>query len=484
MKYWEKRALELLGRTLYPVPAEINELDWKSALSEKSERIAQHLSAFSHLPGGGFLIFGVKDDGYMQPVEQPEANNIIQKLGNIARNNLAQPVTIDHIIASCKGCSILLVHILESPVKPVYLKGGTVYDSYKRSAGQTVKMSSTEVAALIANSHNISFEQLVTVSDICMDEVLNFLDYDAFFRMSSKKLPENKKAILNVLANEEFIKAHSTENWDITNLGAILFAKDLRQFKSLKRKSVRIIVYSKANKIEAFKEQEEERGYAAGFEGMIKYIMDQLPANEIIEHALREKVKMYPEKAIREFVANALIHQDLSISGAGIMIEIYTDRIEITNPGVPLVDTNRFIDTAPKSRNEDMASTLRRLNICEERGSGVDRAIAAIEAYQLPAPKFIREEDYTKVVLYAHRQLTRMAKEDRVRACYQHCCLLYVGNQTTTNQSVRNRFNIAENNYPMASRIIQETINAGLIKYSDPGSKSKKHAMYIPYWAC
>jgi predicted HTH transcriptional regulator len=465
------------------VAAEINELDWKTALSHKSERIAQHLSAFSHLPGGGFFIFGIQNNGAVQSIDQQEASDIIQKLGNIARNNLAQPLTVDHIISAYNGHSLLFVHVPESPFKPVFLRGGTVYDSYKRSAGQTVKMSPTEVATLIANSNNVSFEELLAVSNVSADQVLNLLNYDAFFRMSAKNLPESKNAIHAVLSNEGFIKPNPTGNWDITNLGAILFAKDIREFKGLKRKSVRVIVYEKTNKINALKEWEEGQGYAAGFEGLVIYIMDQLPANEIIEHALREKTKIYPEKAIREFLANALIHQDLSISGTGIMVEIYSDRIEITNPGIPLVDTNRFIDTAPKSRNEDMASILRRLNICEERGSGIDRAVAAIEVYQLPAPKFIREDDYTKVILYAYRQLTRMDKEDRTRACYQHCCLQYVSNQTTTNQSVRGRFNISETNYPMASRIILETINAGLIKYSDPGNKSRKHTTYIPYWA-
>ena len=288
---------------------------------------------------------------------------------------------------------------------------------------------------------------------------------------------------MDILLNEGFIKAHPAGNWNITNIGAILFAKDISNFKNLKGKSVRIIVYGNTNKIDALKDHEEARGYAAGFEDLMKYIMDQIPGNEIIKHALREKVKMYPEKSVREFVANALIHQDLSISGTRIMIEIYSDRIEITNPGVPLVDINRFIDTAPKSRNEDMASMLRRLNICEERGSGVDRAIAAIEQFQLPAPKFIREEDYTKVILYSHQQLTRMGREDRIRACYQHCCLLYVSSVSMTNQSVRDRFKISEKNYPMASRIIQETIQTGLVKPSDPESKSRKHATYKPYWA-
>jgi ATP-dependent DNA helicase RecG len=132
----------------------------------------------------------------------------------------------------------------------------------------------------------------------------------------------------------------------------------LTQFKELKRKAVRVIVYKETSRINALKEQEGSKDYAIGLEGLIKYIMDQFPTNEIIEKAIRQQVKMYPEKAIREFVANALIHQDLSITGSGVMIEIFPDRIEITNPGVPLVDTNRFIDAAPKSRNETLRLIL------------------------------------------------------------------------------------------------------------------------------
>lgn len=257
----------------------------------------------------------------------------------------------------------------------------------------------------------------------------------------------------------------------------------MNKFKNLKRKAVRVIVYKETSKINAHKEQEGGKGYASGFEGLIRYVMDQLPTNEIIENALRTQTKLYPEIALREFIANALIHQDFSISGAGVMIEIFKDRIEITNPGVPLVDINRFIDTAPKSRNETLASLMRRLNICEERGSGIDRAIGAIEVFQLPAPKFIRGDDYTRVILYAPMPLTRMSVEDRVRACYQHTCLHYVNNQPVNNQSVRKRFNIPKNNGPFASKIISETIESGLIKPSDPENVSKKFASYIPFWA-
>jgi len=142
-------------------------------------------------------------------------------------------------------------------------------------------------------------------------------------------------------------------------------------------------------------------GCALWFEEFIKYITDRLQTNEVIKNAPQKEVKEYPKGAIREFVANASIHQVFTYTDTSVMTELFPDRIEITNPGIPLVDTNRFIDSTPKSRNETLASLMRRMNICEERGSGIDRAIEAIERLQLPAPKFIKEEDYTRVFLYA-----------------------------------------------------------------------------------
>lgn len=75
------------------------------------------------------------------------------------------------------------------------------------------------------------------------------------------------------------------------------------------------------------------RGYANGFEEMISHMNAVVPSNEVITRALRQAVPMYPEIAIRELVANALIHQDFFIGGTGPMVEIFSDRIEITNPG-------------------------------------------------------------------------------------------------------------------------------------------------------
>lgn len=482
MENWINTAVQLLQRSLKPIPQELNEIDWKSGLSNKSERLAQHISAFANYPMGGYLVYGIGNDGSSKPLNKEEMDEIVQKLGNIARNNLAQPIGIEHEVVDYDGSAVLFIKIPENQDKPVHLRGGDIYNSYKRSAGQTVKLTRQEVKSLIALSSGLNFESQIAHSNIDDDEVVKLIDYDSYFSLQEKRLPDTKLSILQTLANEDLIKK-SYHGWDILNLGAILFARNLVSFKDLKRKAVRVIVYKETSRINALKEQEGAKGYASDFEGLISYIMDQLPSNEIIENALRKQVKVYPEVAIREFVANALIHQDFSVTGAGVMVEIFSDRIEITNPGVPLVDVNRFIDTAPKSRNESLASLMRRLNICEERGSGVDRAINAVEVFQLPAPKFIRGDDYTRVILYAPTTLTRMSVEDRIRACYQHTCLNYVNNHIVNNQSVRKRFKIATNNVSMASKIISETMEAGLIKSSDPESSSKKFASYIPFWA-
>ena len=133
-------------------------------------------------------------------------------------------------------------------------------------------------------------------------------------------------------------------------LASLLRPKNLDEFEEVGRKAVRVIVYKGKNKIDTIREQIGKRGYAVGFEGLIDWINGQLPANEEIGRAFRSETRMYPEIAIRELVANAIIHQDFSEKGFP-MIEIFSDRIEISNPGIPLITPQRFIDEYV-SRNE------------------------------------------------------------------------------------------------------------------------------------
>ncbi len=311
------------------------------------------------------------------------------------------------------------------------------------------------------------------------------LDYEAYFRLMTTRLPDTREKILARLAEDSLVLPQGGV-FDITNLSAVLFARDLNQFGRLGRKALRVIKYKGTGRVQTEREWTDppsRMGYAAGFEAFIAYINSQLPQNEHIGVALREVVRAYPEVAIRELVANTLIHQDFSVTGAGPMVEIFEGRIEITNPGEPLVATDRFIDMPPLSRNESLAGFMRRLDLCEERGSGIDKVISAIEMYQLPPPDFRVPPGSTRVLLLAPQTFAEMDRVERVRACYQHCVLCWVCNKPMTNTTLRQRFGIAEGNYSMVSRVIRDATDQGLIKKATTASQSTRDAQYVPAWA-
>ncbi len=323
-------------------------------------------------------------------------------------------------------------------------------------------------------------ENVIAKSNVTSSEIISLLNTQTYFDLLKLPYPNGQDGVIEKFISEKFIKKNKGQ-YDITKLGAILLAKNLEEFDEIGRKAVRVIVYKGKNKVETEREQIGKRGYAVGFDGLIDWINSQLPSNEEIGKAFRKETRMYPEIAIRELVANALIHQDFNELGFP-MIELFSDRIEISNPGLPLITPQRFIDEYI-SRNEKLADILRRFGMCEEKGSGIDKVIFYNEMFQLPAVDFIVSEKRTRITMFSYKELNSLDKKDKVRACYQHACLCYVSNDIMTNQSLRERFQIEEQNSAIASRIIKDTINDGLIKDDDPASNSRKYKKYIPFWA-
>lgn len=477
---WQEWALNKLRESLNPIPAELNELDWKSGLSCKTERLAQHISAFANLKGGGVLVFGVNNDGVCSYITKDEADKTIQLLGNIAKNNLAYAIPIEHAILTYRNNALLFIYIPEQFDKPVYLRGKDVFDAYIRSAGQTVKMSRNQVKAMIAESQGYAFEEKTAKKDLTPKEVLEALNYQKMYEMLSKNTPTSTEAILNKLEECGFCKKQDKKLWSITNLGAILFANHANDYAELEKRTVIVRKYVGTNNRSLLFEQVGGLGYAIGFENLIDFIMKNTSSEKI--EIIREAVPIYPRVAIREFVANALVHQDFAVIGMPITIEIFSNRLVITNPGAPLNDVNRLIDLPPYSRNETLAQSLYLLGICERRGSGIDRAVEAIEKMFLPAAKFSKGENFTRVILFPKKDVKDMTKSEKIDACYQHACLMYEDNKAINNQSVRERFNLDKNKSSVASRIIADTVEAGLIKLADADITSKKYATYIPYY--
>lgn len=479
MTNWKERAIQILEGSLYPVPSEMNELDWKSGLSCKTERLAQHLCAFSNLKGGGILVFGVNNDASLSPLSQSDIEKTIQTLGNIAKNNLSASIAIEHSVIDYKGNALLFVHVPECMDKPMHLRGKDIYESYTRSAGQTTKMSRPQIKSMIADSQGKPYEKRIAKESLNPEEVLALLDYSKLYEMLEKDVPSDKGVVMRRM--EEYGLCVKNDNkWDITNMGAILFAKDMADFDGMQQHSVVVRKYVGTNNRDMLFEQVGSKGYVVGFEGLIDYVAKQTSTESI--GVVRKMVPTYPTIAIREFIANALVHQDFSIEGMRVTIEIFSNRITITNPGAPLNDVNRLLDLPPHSRNEYLAQTMFLLGLCERRGSGIDRAVEAIEQMLLPAAKITKGESFTRVFLFPRKPLVEMTKTEKIDACYQHACLMFEDNKSINNQSVRERFGIDKNNSSVASRIISDTLESGKIKLSDENMTTRKFATYIPYY--
>ncbi|HTV63209.1 MAG TPA: ATP-binding protein [Verrucomicrobiae bacterium] len=473
---------------LRKLPAETGWLEFKENNSNP-EDIGEYLSALSNtaaLQGkaNGYVIWGVRDGTHevvgtsFQPAKTKKGNEELESW----LTHLLNPRLHFHFHqVTHEGKPVVILEIPRAHGKPVQFQGMEFIrvGSYKKKLKDHPQIEKDLWRVFDATP----FEELIALGHVDAADVLSMLDYPAFFELLELPLPPDRDKILNRLADDRMIVSDAAGKWNITSLGAILFARNLDEFKSLARKAVRIIVYEGKGRLKTLREQPLRKGYATGFKTLIDHLNALLPRNEVVGHGgIRREVPIYPEPAIRELIPNALIHQDFSVTGSGPMIEIFSDRMEITNPGEPLVKTDRFLDSPPRSRNEALASFMRRLGVCEERGSGVDKVVAETEKYQLPAPLFETTDGFTRAILFTHRPLREMDRADRTRTCYLHACLRYVERDPMTNSTLRARLGISGPNKAMASRIISDAIKDGRVKPEDP-QQGRKYAKYIPFWA-
>ncbi len=477
-----------LLQDLLRLPKETEWVEFKCNNANPDE-IGEYISALANSAAlchkqYAYLVWGVADGTHevvgtsFQPNQAKRGN---EELESWLLHLLSPRIHLRLVSLEFEGKPISLIEIPSAARWPVQFQGIAYIrvSTYKKK----LKDFPEKERLLWRVFETTPFERQVAADRLKPPDVLDLLDHAGYFRLLQAPLPASNDGILDRLAGDHMIRPSDGGFWDILNLGAVLFASDISKFQSLARKAVRLIEYAGADRIRTKREYQGRMGYATGFEGLIAFLKNMLPENEVVGQALRKSIPMYPELAIRELVANVIIHQDFAMTGVGPMVEVFDGRLEITNPGEPLVDTQRFLDTPPQSRNEALASFLRRAGICEERGSGVDKVVFETEFYQLPAPLFEAVGGHTRAVLFAHKPFADMEKADRVRACYLHACLQHVSRKQMTNTTLRVRFGIDEKNRAQVSRVIGDTSDAGLIRSYNPDSDSRRHASYIPYWA-
>lgn len=455
------------------VASEHQRLEFKEAKNQfDNNKLYRYCVALAN-EGGGQLLLGVADKP-PRPVVGTAAFNDPVAMAEKLFQAVGFRVDIEEV--HHPDGRVVVFHIPSRPKGTAYHLNGAYL---MRSGEELVPMSEDQLRRIFAEGEPDWLEE-PAMQGLDAQRVIDLLDTQTFFELLKLPYPTDRAGVLERLVQERLVDAQN--GYSIRRLGALLLAKRLVDFDDLARKAPRVVVYPGTSKLETKLDQVGIKGYAVGFQGLVKFVMYQLPQNEVIEDALRKEVKLVPEITIRELIANALIHQDFLMTGVSVMVEMYADRVEISNPGEPVVPVERFID-GYQSRNERLANLMRRMGICEEKSSGIDKVIHAVEVFQLPAPDFRVGHRRTIVSLFGPRDFENMDREDRIRACYQHSALKWVMSERMTNQSLRERFHLPESKSASVSQVIALAIEAKAIKPDEKAGASRKFARYLPFWA-
>lgn len=331
----------------------------------------------------------------------------------------------------------------------------------------------------LTNIH--SFEKGLAATHLSTSDIDNLFHCKKFSEIYYERNISPHNFIEN-LSSDGLIINDLQGGYDVTNLFALLAAKNLHDFPSVSNKAPRVILYKGKDKTAALDDITGKTGYAISFPIILSHIMSKVSGKEIFVHGVRKRETHYPEIAVREFVANALIHQDLVATGSRPTIEIFSDKMIIHNLGKPFVEPERIIDAPPRSRNETLASFMRRAGHVEERGSGYTRALMAIEAESQAPPLFQNLEESYVVTMFKTTDFSAMSKDDRIRACYQHSVLRKIQSAPMNNASLRKRLGLKDTQASQVSNVIKDAQEAGRIKPLDP-DQGYRVAKYLPWWA-
>lgn len=482
----------MLVQRLLSVPSESSTVEFK-ANNSNPELIGRYISglansaALKNAYDDAYVIWGV-EDGTRRLIGtsfNPETKKIKkQNLELWLRQNLSTNADFTFIVHEKDEKKIVILRIKPAVRTPVTFMGKTYIRT--GSSLQELKSESEKARQLWNALEETPYEERLALSHIDSQQVLSLLDYTRYFTQSNTPIPDNDAEILGYLEKERITVRHDSGQWAITNVGALLFAHSLDDFPTLSRKGLRIVHYYGTRRTAQTTRIDAVWGYA-DFDKTFTTILDELPTRENIDRALRQNTSVFPQLALRELLANMLIHQDLSVAGAGPLVEIFDDRIEFSNPGTSLIDVNRLVNDPPRSRNPLLAQLSRRLGICEEAGSGWDKIVDSCEMAHLPPLVVTIQEEppSMRVVMRQESTFKLLTVQERIDAAYWHACVQYANGEFLTNTTLRERFGLPPANstaISQVSRVIREAVDMKAIRPFDPEA-SRKNMRYVPAWA-
>lgn len=431
----------------------------------------------------GYMVWGVNNvshevEGTQWNLQTLKKGN--EELENWLRHQLSENADFEAATTEIEGKQVVVVRIAAAVMTPVSFNGV----AYVRIGSITKKLQAYPAveARLWKVLGGSKFEMQIAARDLTLADVQARMDVTVYFERCRIPQPVEFDKALHYLEQEGAVLKQDNGLYSITNLGALLFARQFALFPSVASKFFRVVRHEGDSRLEMLQDRDFTKGYAYSFEEGLQFAMTVMRTREPIVGSVRKVWTAIPEKAMREALANALVHRDMTDDSTDVIVEVFDSRVEMTNPGVLLVDPKRIIDNPPKARNPKLTELMRRMHFCEASGSGWDKIITSCEAEHLPPPHIDTYESSVKVTLFAEQPYGKMSRAEKILAIYYHACVQYMISERLTNSSLRVRFALKDSDAANLSRLVKEAVAEGLIKPFDPAA-GRKFMTYVPYWA-
>lgn len=352
--------------------------------------IGKELVAFANASGGRIFL-GIRDDKTISGVT---INDHLKSQIQDKANACDEPVEITMEAFN----NILIINVAEGRKKPHRTTAGF----YLRVGPNSQKLTTNQIIDFIQSEGRIKFDELQN----------NNCDFEKYFSQplldKFLKLAEISKTTddISILQNL-FVIDKENETVKFRNAGILFFTENPQHF--IPYSVIVCARYDGNEKINILDRKEIGLDLISDIENAVSFVKQYLKTKIKIEGNRREEIPEIPIVALREAIVNAVTHRDYFEKGANVMIEVFNDRIVITNPGgLPKGFPEEDFGRISLSRNPTIASLLLRAKYIERMGTGINRIKKLFEENNLPQPVFKYDTFFTvilkrKDLLYAFR---------------------------------------------------------------------------------
>ncbi len=353
-------------------------LEFKSVINKNI--IAEVITSFINTKGGDLLI-GVNDDKTLS--DNIFTEDVKADLEAFLINEIRPIAPIFSRIETYKKKKLIMISVWEGANKPYHYKNKIFIRN-----GERTLISKDATTASLLNERRYSEQRWerqavlgATIEDLDLAEVNRSME--AYKKYTSIELINDAE---NFLVNTGLIV-----NGNITNACIVLFGRNPTQF--IPQSRIKLVVHPGVTPSDTFK---ENKIYSENIFQNIRDILSDLDGiigKEIkIEGIYREERKLYPEKALREGLLNAIVHRDYSVFKAFLTISVFSDRLVISNyGGLPDELTVKDLKTEHNSilRNPDITQMCFYNGLVEMLGTGTLRMIrnCKVEGFKVPVWK-------------------------------------------------------------------------------------------------